>query len=242
MDVVVHHPFRCHDAHLLKLQNWIIEFALVYLSKSPHHHQQVFYMSPAPTTASSSKTTLEQLSKLLLDLDVELHMKQTKLEALCLNNRALRLHDEGLYVDAIRDYTNAIDIDQTYGLAFYNRAISYKAQDNTRAAMRDYSRCIELDREDPDSYNNRGSIYYSLCDFGRAREDFTSAIALNPASPYPYFNRSLCDKQSHRLLHALVDLRQATNLDDGYAKDLRELIDFIKNQNADHLFEEDILF
>jgi len=44
----------------------------------------------------------------------------------------------------VEDYNKAIELNPKYADAYYNRAIAYKAQSNTKKAIKDYTKAIEI--------------------------------------------------------------------------------------------------
>ena len=92
---------------------------------------------------------------------------------------------------AVKDYTEAIKIDDTNALAFFNRGNAYDQLGQVDLAIADYTRAIKLDPTDPDFYNNRGQVYDSRGEHDFAISDYTEAIRLDATNARPFYNRGL---------------------------------------------------
>ena len=200
------------------VRKWIISFAKVYLdiNASPH-----------------------LLLTRLLELQEELrlmNLHRTKLSALLHNNIALKYHDLQKPNEAIQEYTKAIDIDPTYSLAFYNRAITERSLEMLEDALRDYTKAHELDPTDSDALNNRGSIYFHQNKFDLAAQDFSKSIELDTTSPFPYFNRALCFSEIGMYVLEARDLRKANqNNQQMYSDRLKDVLSFLLAESREDL-------
>lgn len=198
------------------VRRWIVAFGVIYLSVH------------APP---------EDLLRELLILQKELRLlslHRSKLAALLHNNIALKYHDLEKPLEAIQEYTLAIEIEKNYSLAYYNRAITERSIERLDEALADYTKAYQLDPTDADSLNNRGSIYFQKSLFTLAAADFTKSIELDSTSPYPYYNRSLCYSETGKFVMSASDLRRANqNSPQMYTERLKNTIFYLK-QSSDH--------
>jgi len=102
------------------------------------------------------------------------------------------------YNKAITDYTNAIEINSDYELAFYNRGLAYVAIKEYDKAIVDYSIIIKLDSDYKDIYyNDRGIAWKAKKEYNKAIADYTKAIEINPEFANAYYNRGLAKKEKN---------------------------------------------
>ncbi|WP_235318134.1 tetratricopeptide repeat protein [Porphyromonas gulae] len=66
-------------------------------------------------------------------------------EAIAYYNRGIDCYIVGLYEEAIKDYSKAIELDGKFVDAYYNRGNAYYKKGSYDEAIKDYSKAIELD-------------------------------------------------------------------------------------------------
>ena len=79
------------------------------------------------------------------------------------NDRGNRYSRNGVYEQAIQDYTQAIELDASFAEAFFNRGVSYYELGRYREAIADLTRAIDLNPKD-DNYYSRRSLAYLFDD------------------------------------------------------------------------------
>ena len=79
------------------------------------------------------------------------------------NNRGNRYSRNGVYDQAIRDYTSAIELDDTFADAYFNRGVSHYELGAYDEAIDDLTRAIELNPRE-DNYYGRRSLAYLFAD------------------------------------------------------------------------------
>ena len=96
--------------------------------------------------------------------------------------RGIRAAQRGDLADAIRYYSNVIELNPTGShftfIAYNNRALAYGAQGNLEKAIEDYTRAIELNPDNALAYNNRGEAHQLQDNNDLAEADFRKAEAL----------------------------------------------------------------
>lgn len=115
--------------------------------------------------------------------------------------------------DAIKDYTNAIEIDPNNSFAYYKRGTLKFTLGDKEGAIRDYSRAIEIDPKYANAYNNRGVAKFALGDKEGAIKDYTKAIEINPICSLFYSNRGLVKYSLGENDGAELDFTKAIKLD-----------------------------
>jgi serine/threonine protein kinase/Tfp pilus assembly protein PilF len=113
---------------------------------------------------------------------------------------------------AIDDYTQAIRLNPSSGMAFHERAICLARQNQDDRALADFNRALELSPGYALSWNGRGAIYLHHKDYPRALSDFNEAIRLQPNFYQAYKNRAAARKALGDIAGANADLNQAGKL------------------------------
>ncbi len=100
------------------------------------------------------------------------------------------------YDNAIADYNKAIEINQNYTLAFYNRAFAWIGKKEYDKAIEDYNTVIKLN---PDylanAYVIKGSVLRAIKKYDEAIEYYNKAIDIDPEYANAYFNRGVAKKE-----------------------------------------------
>jgi tetratricopeptide (TPR) repeat protein len=129
------------------------------------------------------------------------------------NDKANKEDFEG----AIEDYTQAIQRNSEYSLAYYNRGVAYRNSNETQNAIDDYTKAIRIDanwgnRGLDDAYNNRGVAYKNLKYYQEAIADYTKAISLDSEYVKAYKNRGLVKSDLGDKQGAIADYQKAADL------------------------------
>ena len=87
---------------------------------------------------------------------------------------------QGNYTQAVSDYSQAIDLNSKYSVAYCYRGNVYYSQEKYDQAILDYARAIELNPKYIEAYHNRGNAYYSKKDYAQAKLDYDrTSVAYN---------------------------------------------------------------
>ena len=68
----------------------------------------------------------------------------------------MKMQKKGNHLEAIADFTKAIELDPTFSAAFYNRGLSKLFLEKHKEAILDFNRAIEFDSTSADAYYMRG--------------------------------------------------------------------------------------
>jgi OOP family OmpA-OmpF porin len=95
-------------------------------------------------------------------------------------NQGIALQQKGVHGEAIKSFTEAINLDPRLAEAYFNRGRSYRADRPTFAseAMRDFDRTIDLEPENAEAYYERGLLNAFIIDNENARSDMQTAANL----------------------------------------------------------------
>jgi len=89
-------------------------------------------------------------------------------------------YDRGIYTEAIKKYSEAIESNPNLVEAYNNRGLSYGAINKDDLAIEDFSRAIAINPLYADAYNNRGLAYFRKKEYDSAKEDLNKALSINP--------------------------------------------------------------
>ena len=118
---------------------------------------------------------------------------------------------------AIKAYSDAIEMDPRYSVAYTNRGVLYGYKGEYNLAIKDFNMAIELNPNNFFAYNNRGNAYDKIEDSDRAIEDFNKAIKLKSDYVKAYNNRGNVYVKKHCFEQAIEDFNAAISLEPNYA-------------------------
>ena len=121
-------------------------------------------------------------------------------------------------VQAIRNYSKAIELDPSFAEAYVRRGMARRAKGSLNGAIQDYEAAHTIDpavtlnnRHIADSYSNRGFIEMSDFQIAAAIADFTKAIQ-SFGEPMHYYRRGQARLIDDDLQGAIEDFNQALSL------------------------------
>lgn len=86
------------------------------------------------------------------------------------------------YLQAIKAYTKAIEMNPNLAVIWENRALAYEVSANHQEAIDDYLQSLRL-KSDPYVFNKIGEIYRTLGNTAEAKSYFIKATELDPSDP-----------------------------------------------------------
>lgn len=113
---------------------------------------------------------------------------RTTPDRLCYYSRGWARQREGRRVEAIDDYTKAIELKPDDAESYNNRGAAYRDLGLLQEALRDHDRAVEL-LDSPMTWINRGITRAAIGDHARAVEDFGRAIESAPDPAWPLVER-----------------------------------------------------
>jgi len=138
--------------------------------------------------------------------------------ALAYNNRGVLYEHQGIDMNAINDYSKAIELKPDYDDAWYNRGALYSRQGLPENAIRDYSKAIASDSGYTEAYINRGNIYSQQGLLEKAIADYSKAIALKPGYALIYNNRAVVYGKQGHTAEQIGDFSKAIELKPDYTE------------------------
>ncbi|XGB38463.1 MAG: tetratricopeptide repeat protein [Cyanobacteria bacterium LVE1205-1] len=122
-------------------------------------------------------------------------------------------YNQGDFLGAISDYSEAIRIDPNYAKAYNNRGFAKDKLKDYQGAISDYSEAIRIDPNFAYAYNNRGNAKDELKDYKGAISDYSEAIRIDPNFAYAYNNRGIAKRKLKDYKGAISDYSEAIRID-----------------------------
>lgn len=91
-----------------------------------------------------------------------------------------KFYNRKKYDEAIKSYTEAIELNPKDYSFFNNRGVTFHARGELENAIADYTKAVELEPNHFSSYNNRGAAYEDLDMIEQAISDYKKALELEP--------------------------------------------------------------
>uniref|UniRef100_UPI00398E5DDC uncharacterized protein ttc6 isoform X3 n=1 Tax=Pristiophorus japonicus TaxID=55135 RepID=UPI00398E5DDC len=152
--------------------------------------------------------------KAILSCNEALKIQPQSLRAF-LYRGALKYYNKS-YRLAVDDLTEAIMIDYTCILGYFNRAVCYHQANDLQKALKDYGIVLLLDSEKKLALKtlvNRGLLYLSMGDYYNALQDFKAAMVEEPTNASIHHAVAICFHKLHYLEEAVKNFNQALKLD-----------------------------
>lgn len=119
----------------------------------------------------------------------------------------------GLNQEAIRDYSQAIELDRRDVMSFYNRGAVHYKEGHLDSAIEDFSRAIALKPDDPTAYYARAIAHADKQDWRSARLDLTQVLKMQPDNAAARHKRATAYRHRGKDEKALADYEQAAELE-----------------------------
>ena len=120
------------------------------------------------------------------------------------------------YEEAIKDFSNALELDRDYKLAYYNKAKSNFQLKNYKKAIEDFSNALELDRDYKLAYYNKAKSNFQLKNYKESIKDFSKVLELDPKYKLAYYNRAASNFQLKNYNESIEDISKVLELDSNY--------------------------
>ncbi len=118
--------------------------------------------------------------------------------------------------DALADYTEAIEIDRRFAVAYYNRGLVLREQGELQYAVADFSKMLALTPKSPMVLLERGSTLSQMGQHKAAIRDYTRLLRLEK-SAFGYFTRGHAHAAHGDHARAIKDFSAAITAQPGVA-------------------------
>ena len=157
---------------------------------------------------------LERKALVQMMMDSTQECEETVEQLLQVNPNSAMAHDilgllelkEGKYPKALEHLTKAIELDETFALAYYNRGIAFRYLNNNEAAMNDFNKAIEIRQNLAQFYFTRALVSKAEGEMDDALEDYDKALLLNDNFNAAFYNRAYTLKILGEYTSALSDI------------------------------------
>jgi tetratricopeptide (TPR) repeat protein len=131
-------------------------------------------------------------------------------------DQGYEMHQKGELAKAVKLYTNAIDDNPAFAMAFQMRGIAQQQLKKYPQAINDYSMVITYGEPyfKTVGYYNRGIVKNITGDFAGAIPDFSQAIELDKRMALAFFHRGIAKSKTGDLAGQSEDFCQAAHLGD----------------------------
>lgn len=141
-------------------------------------------------------------------------------------NDAENLFANGNYEEAVKLYSQVIDVEPDNMNAYLRRGFCSSVLKDYDGAISDYSKVIEKHSDHPFAYLSRGSAYNKKEDFKTALIDFDKVLNIDPNNQEAYNNRGWAKNGLGLYKEACLDWKTSKKLGNEEAKII------LKNNNC----------
>ena len=116
------------------------------------------------------------------------------------------------YDKSIDLFSQAIDSDPEFQLAFKSRGAAHLRLGHIQDALADFNRVLELDPNNARAFHLRGLAYEKAGDYAEAIADLSKAIEINPQYGAAYYSRANLYSKTGNTAQAAEDIEMVTHL------------------------------
>ena len=152
-----------------------------------------------------------QIAEFEQELNERIELDKDDLDAH--SSKAYILLQDGKYEEAVQAYTEIIEQNPNYVVAYFYRGNAYCNIEQHNKAIEDYSKAIALDPQYVAAFNNRGVAYRNIEQYDKAVEDYSKAIELDPQNAAAFYNRGIAYDEMKQYNKAVENYSKAITLD-----------------------------
>ncbi len=189
------------------------------ITRKPHHAEAFSILGWAKVTQKRYEDALQDFDKALTFFDEAIErdpQKATPLncqKAIALNRKGTTLLYQRRFDEALTAYDEAINLNNQYASAYYNRGHVKRRLGRFKEAIDNFNQAIEYAPNRANAYLERGMIFLGMGDIHEAFNNFNQAIRRDRSNPDAYFQRSNAHMQCQNHRQALYDLDTALDID-----------------------------
>ncbi len=151
-----------------------------------------------------------------LKINFSLPGVNTSLDAYEVTVKGLNYIKAGEYDNAVKAFTEAINIDKKYSPGYSGRGMAYMNLKEYEKAIEDFDMAIKRSRKIALNYQLRGEAYSAQKNYKTAVEDFDRAIKKEPEMLAAYFERGNVFSNLDKYNEAIADYTKVIELEKGY--------------------------
>lgn len=134
-----------------------------------------------------------------------------------LYKQGIKYYEKTEYEQAIKLFSQAININPEYANAYNSRGDAYYRLGKYEKSQQDSSAAIRHNPNDANAYYDRGFSLYSIGEYNGAIIDYNQAIKIKPEYANAYYGRGLARFQIKENRKAIADLNQAIAINSKFA-------------------------
>ena len=150
-----------------------------------------------------------------------------------LANEKLEPSLRGPFVQAMRDYTSALDLDKNNADYYQARGITFRILDEYDKALADFNKAISLVPNSFSLYDRRAECYADMADYPKALADLDKALSINPNDHMNSYYRGIVLARQGKYDDALKYMNEATKLSKWFAEPWLMMGIIYEQQNKD---------
>ena len=200
------------------------------LTEQEHLDTEKDAAGPINESENEFKQEIEKIMERMAAAEKE-RKELNRMTAWDYNREGDRYYDLEQYEEAVKSYTEAIQLQANNSMFYNSRGCSYDNLGEYNKAISDYNVAIAIGPLNAVFYYNRGHSYDKLEEYDKAISDYTRAIELSPNNATAYNNRGSIYIVLGRTDEAISDFYKAIELNSKFANPYKHLGNIYKEQS-----------
>ena len=200
------------------------------LTEQEHLNTEKNAAGPINESENEFKQEIEKMMERTAATEKE-RKERNRMTAWDYNRQGDRYYDLEQYEEAVKSYTEAIQLQANNSMFYNSRGCAYDNLGEYNKAISDYNVAIAIGPLNAVFYYNRGHSYDKLEEYDKAISDYTRAIELSPNNATAYNNRGSIYIVLGRTDEAISDFNKAIELNSKFANPYKHLGNIYKEQS-----------
>lgn len=200
------------------------------LTEQEHLDTEKDAAGPINESENEFKQEIEKIMERMAAAEKE-RKERNRMTAWDFNRQGDRYYDLEQYEEAVKSYTEAIQLQANNSMFYNSRGCAYDNLGEYNKAISDYNVAIAIGPLNAVFYYNRGHSYDKLEEYDKAIFDYTRAIELSPNNATAYNNRGSIYIVLGRTDEAISDFNKAIELNSKFANPYKHLGNIYKEQS-----------
>lgn len=200
------------------------------LTEQEHLNTEKNAAGPINESENEFKQEIEKMMERTAATEKE-RKERNRMTAWDYNRQGDRYYDLEQYEEAVKSYTEAIQLQANNSMFYNSRGCAYDNLGEYNKAISDYNVAIAIGPLNAVFYYDRGHSYDKLEEYDKAISDYTRAIELSPNNATAYNNRGSIYIVLGRTDEAISDFNKAIELNSKFANPYKHLGNIYKEQS-----------
>ncbi|WP_051469936.1 caspase, EACC1-associated type [Fischerella sp. PCC 9605] len=127
-------------------------------------------------------------------------------------DRGLEKYNNSDYKAAIKDFTQAMQLNYSNVIVYYQRGYAFNQLENYKAAVEDLTEYLKFNPNDVDANRSRCRAYYNLDNYEQAITDCSKVIKISSQDAYAHYLRGRAYEEQGKYELAIGDYSKAIEL------------------------------